>query len=204
MRAPSCVACGLPILSLVGQSVLLAPYLSVAGSPPVSSAGEWHCACLVAAPVAPEWGAAHVRSFLQTRGYERAGRIPEWTVVRNPRTGEVLALGDQGTILPLSGRTVRGRRDGALRLVESEFWLEWDPPVIAELQASLRRDRTVPVLRVAELLGLADRLADPEVLGDSVFTVDDELVEEWRPSFVGVGVDYAARLPAGLAPYLAP
>jgi hypothetical protein len=165
-------------------------------------AGSWHLSCLSGVPAAAEWGQAVVQNYTAVRHYDIVGRTPDWTVIRSPRTGEVLALGRRGAILPLTGSGVRPSAvPGALRVYEPMYWLEWDQPVIAEIQARLRRSRTMPVVAVAELLGCAQRLTDREWLTDSVFRLDDALVEDWRATAVGAAVEYAVRLPAELAPF---
>lgn len=200
MRPPACVLCGQPVLELIGQSSTLAPYLDSAAALPLDMAGSWHLVCLAGEPRAGEWGAAIVRSYTAVRGYDILGRTPRWTVVRSPRTGEVLALGDRGAILPLAGSTLRAGAS-VLRVYEPMYWLEWDEPVIAEIQTVLRRSGEISVVRVAQLLGSADRLADPPWLTDSVFRLDEALLEDWRADTVGAAVDYAVRLPAELEPY---
>jgi hypothetical protein len=175
---------------------MLQPYVSVAGTPPVDTAGTWHLSCLAADAVAEQWGRAHVHSFTQVRGYERVVDTPEWTVVVNPRTHERLALGRQGAVLPLRGQPT----SGGLRVTELEYWLEWDHPVVARIQAELRASGSVGVLDVADLLGIRDRLIRPDSLSDSAFRLNPELVEDWTPTAVGASVDYVAALPSELFP----
>jgi hypothetical protein len=129
VRPSACVACGLPVLDLLGQSVVLQPYLSVGGTPPVTMAGSWHPPCLSGDPNAAAWERAQVRNHLDVRRYEVAGRMAGWTVMHNPRTAEVLAIGEWGISVPLSGRSVRLAAGGsALHVSESAYWLEWDQP----------------------------------------------------------------------------
>jgi hypothetical protein len=177
---------------------MLQPYVSVAGTPPVDTAGTWHLTCLAADPVAEQWGRAHVHSFTQVRGYEPVVGTPEWTVVVNPRTRERLALGRLGAVLPLRGRPA----SGGLRVRESDYWLEWDRPVIAPIQAELRASGAVGVLDVADLLGIRHRLSRPDSLSGSVFRLDPELAEDWTPTAVGASVDYVVALPPELLPYV--
>lgn len=202
VRPPVCVACGLPVLELVGQSVTLSPYLSVNGSPPADSAGSWHLLCVTAAPVGGEWQRAVVRSYREVRQYELVGMTPQWAVVRNPRTGEVLGLGPGGVALPLSAPALR-RAGGAYRVSEAEYWLEWDEPVILEIQDHLRRTGVVSVHDVAGLLGMGHRLSHPDLLADSVFRLDPSLASQWRATMVGAPVEYSVYLPDELAPYYA-
>ena len=151
MRPPPCVACALPVLELLGQAATLPAYLIDDGSPPASAAGTWHLSCLGSDPVAEQWAHALERNYLTVRRYALVAREPHWTVIRNPRTGELLALGRAG-VLPLTGHggvfeTATGRR--AYRVREAVYWLEWDAPVIAEIQARLRHAGLMPVSEVA-------------------------------------------------------
>lgn len=122
----SCVACGLPVVDLPGQTAMLQPYLSEADVPPGDTAGAWHLSCLAAAPVAEQWGRAQVHSFVEVRGFEPVARGPEWTVFDNPRTGDRLALSRLGATLPLRGRGIHPVPLG-LRVIELEYWLEVGP-----------------------------------------------------------------------------
>ena len=188
------------MLELGGQAAMLQPYLSAAGTPPVDTAGEWHLTCLATDPVAEQWGQAHVRSFTEVRHFDRVATTPDWTVVSNPRTGDVLALGRLGAVLTLRGRTVRPEPAG-LRMTDVDHWLEWDQPVIARIQAQLRTDARIGVLEVADLLGSRHRLGQPDSLSDSAFRLNPELVEGWSPTAVGATVEYFVPLPAELVPY---
>jgi hypothetical protein len=190
------------VLELDGQAVMLQPYLSAGGTPPVDTAGEWHLTCLAADPVAEQWGQAHVRSFTEVRHFDRVATTPDWTVVSNPRTGDVLALGRLGAVLTLRGRTVRPE-PGGLRMTDVDHWLEWDQPVIARIQAQLRTDARIGVLEVADILGSRHRLGQPDSLSDSAFRLNPELVEDWSPTAVGATVEYFVPLPAELVPYAA-
>jgi hypothetical protein len=196
----------LPVLELVGQSATLPPYLIDAGSPPADTAGTWHTSCLRSAPVAAVWATALERNHVDVRQYVLLARTPAWSVLRNPRTGEVLALGHHGGMLPLHGigpafRTSDG--DLAYPMREQEYWLEWDEPVIASIQDRLRRTGSMPVPEVAAALGMDHRLSHPDVLADASLRWDDELAPEWRPTMIGAAVDYAVHLPEELAGFYA-
>jgi hypothetical protein len=197
MRLMSCVSCGLPVLDLPGQTVMLQPYLSADGVPPVDTAGQWHLSCLAVQPVAEQWGEAHLQSFVQVRRFDPIARVAGWTVVDNPRTGDRLALGDLGAILELRGRGLNPVPAG-LQVTQHEYWLEWDQPVIARIQEQLRLSGTVGVLDVAGLLGVGDRLIEAATLPDSVFRADPELTEEWTPTAVGARLDAVLALPPEL------
>jgi len=206
VRPPNCVACGLPVLELVGQSATLPAYLIHAGSPPADTAGTWHVSCLRSSQVGADWAPVIRRSYIDVRGYVLLATTPDWSVLRNPRSGEVLALGHSGGMLPMPGqgpafRTSDG--DLAYPVRESEYWLEWDQPVIARIQDRLRRTGFMPVLEVAAELGMDHRLSHPDVLVAAAFRWDDELAPEWRPTMVGAAVDYAVHLPDELAGYYA-
>jgi len=204
MRPPACVACALPVLELLGQAATLPAYLIDDGSPPASAAGTWHLSCLGSDPVGEQWAHALERNYLAVRQYALVAREPHWTVIRNPRTGELLALGRTGGVLPLNGHggvfvTSTGRR--AYRVREAAYWLEWDEPVIAGMQERLRRTGSMPVREVAGQLGIEARLAHPDVLAMAAFQLDEELTPDWRSTVVGAPVDYAVPLPDELAGY---
>jgi hypothetical protein len=196
----------LPVLELVGQSATLPPYLIDAGSPPADTAGTWHMSCLRSTPVGADWAPAVERNFVVVRRYVLLARTPDWSVLRNPRSGEVLALGRSGGMLPLRGRGpvfTTSEGDLAFPVRESEYWLEWDQPVIAGIQDRLRTTGFMPLREVAAELGIDHRLSHPGLLVAASFRWDDELAPEWRPTMVGAAVEYAVHLPEELAAYYA-
>jgi hypothetical protein len=203
MRLPTCVACGLPVLELRGQYTKLDSFLIQGGVPPVASAGTYHSSCLAASPVGPAWGAALVKSFVGTRGFERLAQADEWTVVRNPRTSDTVALGANGVTLALGfaghAREVPG--GAAFAVTEREYALEWDAPLVDDIQRGLRAQRRVAVLEIADQLGIRDRLAHPELLVDAAFQLDPALEPDWRPGFVWAPVEYRVFVPAALIPW---
>ena len=192
------------MLELVGQGVTLPPYLINAGSPSVDTAGTWHVSCLRATSVGADWAPAFERNYVGVRDFVLLARTPGWSVLRNPRSHEVLAFGRDGGTLPLRGRgpafpTSDGRL--AYPVWESEYWLEWDQPVIAGIQDRLRRTGFIPVREVAAELGIDERLSHPDLLVAASFRWDDSLAPEWRPTMIGAAVEYAVHLPEELAPY---
>lgn len=202
MRPPSCVACRLPVLELRGQFTVLQPYLIEHDVPPPESAGAWHVTCLRLSLVGERWYQARLRSYVEIRGYELLARTGGWSVVRNPRTREVLALGADGDTLALDTAPARQIPGGAVHLVtEPSYGLEYDPPVIREVQSGLRATGRFPVRALADRLGIGDRLAHPDLLETAAFRLDAELEPEWTPQFVLAVVDYPVFVPDELAPY---
>lgn len=203
MRLPTCVACGLPVLELRGQYTLLDSYLIQGGVPPAATAGTYHSSCLAASAVGPAWGAALVKSFVGTRGFERLAHDDEWTVVRNPRTRDTVALGSNGVTLALGFTGDRREVPGGVSFAvsEREYALEWDAPLVDGIQRDLRAKQRVAVLEVADQLGIRDRLSYPELLVDAAFRLDPALEPDWRPGFVWAPVDYRVFVPAALLPW---
>jgi hypothetical protein len=202
MRPPSCVACDLPVLELRGQFTVLQPYLIEHGVPPSETAGAWHLPCLESSSVGQLWHQAKLRSYVNVRGYELLARTSRWSVVRNPRTREVLALGAGGDTLALGTVPARPVVGGAVELVtEPSYGLEYDPPVIREIQQGLRATGRYAVRAVADRLGIGDRLAHPDLLDGAAFRLDAELEPEWLPQYVLAAVDYPVFVPDELAPY---
>ncbi len=198
MRPPRCVACGLPVLELTGQSTVLSAYLISSGSPPPETAGSWHLPCLWATEVGPSWSRALEHNLVHVRQYDVVERTTEWLVVRNPRSGETLAVNHRGGTLALRGAgavVVTPRGDHAFRVIEPEYWLEWDAPVIEEIQARLSQAGRMPVREVAALLGMEDRLNRPDLLIDGAFRLDETTATEWQPTAVGASVEYSVPLP---------
>jgi hypothetical protein len=194
----------MPVLELLGQSATVQPYLALDGLPSAEAAGGWHLSCLQSTPVGEQWARALEHSYLNVRQYALVAHTPVWTVVRNPRSGEVLGLNHRGATLPLSGQGPMFSVPGiglAYRVSETDFWLEWDTAVVAAIQDRLRRTGSVPVREVAAQLGIDGRLSHPDLLRTASFRFDESLEPEWVPTAVGASVEYAVHLPDELAPY---
>jgi hypothetical protein len=194
----------MPVLELLGQSATVQPYLSLDGLPRPDAAGGWHLSCLQSTPVGAQLARSLEHSYLSVRQYEIVAHIPQWTVVRNPRSGEVLGLGLRGATLPLSGHGPVFSVPGiglAYRVSETDFWLEWDTPLIAAVQDRLRRTGSMPVREVAAQLGIDGRLSNADLLGTASFRFEESLEPDWGPTAVGASVEYAVQLPEELAAY---
>jgi hypothetical protein len=207
MSAPRCVACRLPVIELRGQHDVLAAYVVQAGTAPLDSAGSWHTGCLTASPAGELWHLALRHSYLDVRGYRLLADTENWTVVQNPNTGEVLALGRQGSTLGLSG--IPGLRatpsgDGTgYRARVYEYNLEpGDEQLTTRIQQQLRDAGRYPVLDLAEAWGIRERLSHPEVLADAAFRLDPEVEPEWTTRSVIAAVEHGVFVPAELTRYL--
>lgn len=211
MFAPRCVACGLPVIELRGQHDVLAAYVVESGTAPLDSAGSWHTACLTASPAGELWHLALRHSYLDVRGYRLLADTENWTVVQNPNTGEVLALGRQGSTLGLS--SIPGLRatpsatpsagGTSYRARVYEYNLDpGDEQLTTRIQQELRDTGRYPVLDLAEAWGIRERLSHPEVLADAAFRLDPEVEPEWTPHSVIAAVEHGVFVPAELTPHL--
>lgn len=205
MKLRDCVGCGRPVLELRGQFTLLNSFYIDGGVPPVESAGEWHLACLHESTYGETWYAARRRNFVDVRKYEVVLENEGWTVTRNPRTRETVALARSGDSLSLVFTDARPRRvsGGAVYRVDEEYNLELaDRDAFRAIQDTLSTVGSLPLLAVMEVIGIGDRVVHAEALEESMFRVDDELRDEWRPTFVSARADYGVFVPADLEPFV--
>jgi|GEM_PF-5297335 len=203
---PRCVGCGRPVLELHGQYVQLGAYLLPDDAPDLAGGtGSWHARCLAGTDLGPRWRVLLVRSYLAVRGYDLVQQSPHWTVVRNPRTGETLALLADGATLELPARAVPGPPvpGGASYLVDEPMYvLEWDPPVPEEIQRGLRATGTVALAAVADRLGIWPAVSHPDLFATAALHLDEELVPDWSPRYVLAAARYPVFVPEALVGYL--
>src|SRR5262245_55906592 len=130
MRLPSCVSCALPVLELEGQFEKLDLLYFNGPIRPRNSVGWWHASCMAESDMAAMWYEGRLSSLRDIRGYQQVAEYPYWTVVRDPRSGEVVALGRGGQTLDLSrGNRKWTRKANGGRIypkIEDEFHFELD------------------------------------------------------------------------------
>jgi len=205
VKPPRCTGCGHTVLELEGQFEMLDSYYVDDGEPPLDSTGGWHLRCLLASPYGAAWFAARRRSYVGVRGYDVMAESAVWTVVRNPRTKEAVALAPTGEMTSLVFTRGRPRRvdGGAIYRRDEEYNLELDDrDAIQAIQDALTSVGTLPILALLEVLGIADRTVHPEALEGSVFRFDRALRRDWGPDFVAARADYGVFVPTALEPYV--
>jgi hypothetical protein len=206
MRLASCVHCELPVLELRGQVAVLDSYYISDGEPPPTSAGWWHARCLADSEVAAAWYEARLRNHRDVRGLRPLGQLDHWTVVRHPRTGEVLAFGRRGELLSLPlGRKGARRVDGGAvyPVVDGEYHLELgDAGLVETIQDGLTSNGTFPLTVLIDRLGVGDKVAHSEALERGVLRFDRKLRRDWTRWSVSMSVEYGLFVPAELEPFL--
>jgi hypothetical protein len=205
MKLRECIGCGRPVLELRGQFTLLNSFYINDGVPPVESAGEWHLSCLHGSGYGAAWYEARRRNFVDIRKYDVILESEAWTVTRNPRTREPVALSPSGDSLLLVFAEARPRPvpGGAIYRVDEEYNLELDDrEAIKAIQGTLSTVGAFPLLAVMEVLGIADRVVHAEALEEGMLRVDHELRGEWQPGFVSARADYGVFVPAELEPHV--
>ena len=206
MRHLSCALCELPVLEVRGQFQKLDSYYLDQGDPLKDSVGYWHTSCLVSSPYGAPWHDVRLRNYVSVRGYEVVARVKEWTAIRDPHSGEHLALSASGEFLSLMFSAGRVRRHGEgviCRVEEPEYNLHLDAPsVILAVQTALRSVKTFPVLALFEALGIADRVHHPAALEGAMMHFEKALQRDWSDGFVSARWEYGVFVPSELEAYV--
>lgn len=206
MSLPTCRQCGLPVLELEGEFAKLDSMLLGDGGPPSESAGWWHARCLVASGVADAWRAVRLRGLRDVRGYMLVAEMPEWTVLRHPRSGELIGLGRSGVALSLSRLGGRPRRvDGGAvySVVDDEYNLELDDAdTIGAIAAALAETGRYPLSALTASLGVSERVNHPEALAGGALQLDKRLRQYWSAGAVCARAEYGVFVPDVLLPYV--
>lgn len=206
MKPGNCNGCGACVLEVDGQFENLDSFYLDQDGPPEESAGEWHTSCLLASPYGSAWHDARLKNHTMVRGYQLIASTQEWSVIRHPRTEEVLALSRKGSFLALTYASGRARKveGGSIYPVSvDEYNLELeDEDVVRTMQEALTSAKTFPVLALFEALGLADRLHHPEALEGSLIHFSRPLQRYWSDHFVSARWDHGVYVPAELEQYV--
>ncbi len=178
------------------------------GRPPPASAGWWHARCLAESPVAGAWYEARLRNHRDVRGHMPVGQLDHWTIVRHPRTLEVLAFGRSGELLSLP-RERKGARQvdgGAVYpVLEDEYHLELgDQAIVQSIKDGLLSNGTYPLPALIDRLGVGDKIAHAEALERGVLRFDRKLRADWTRWSVSMSVEYGLFVPAELEPFIGP
>lgn len=206
MKLSRCTHCKLPVLELEGQFSKLDSLFIHNGHPPPATAGWWHAGCLAGSDAAAAWYEARVRNFRDVRRYQEVAATPEWTVLREPNRGKLLAIGRNGDLLSLSrGRKgARAVAGGAVYPVLDEvFHLELDDQgLVQRIKDGLTSTGTFSVPVLLEGMAIADRTVHPEALEHGVLRFDGGLQAHWGPRFVSAQAEYGVFVPSELEPHV--
>jgi hypothetical protein len=203
MKLQRCPSCELPVLELEGQFEILDSLYTHNGFPPPETSGWWHAPCLATSGAGSVWYEAHLRNFRDVRRYQSVAELLNWTVVREPNRGKLLALGRNGELLDLS----RGKRKSARAVdggciypkVEEMFHLELDDmELVQAIQSGLLDTGSFPLLEVLKGLGIGDRIVHPEALEQGSLRLDEELQRGWDMRFVSARAEYGVFVPQEL------
>jgi hypothetical protein len=206
MKLSRCTHCQLPVLELEGQFSKLDSLFVDNDHPPGETAGWWHAGCLAGSDAAALWYEARLRNFRDVRRYQEVVATPQWTVLRDPNRGKLLAFGRGGALLSLSrGKTgARPAPGGSIYPATDEvFHLELDDDALApKIKDALVATGTFPVPALLEGMAIADRTVHPEALERGVLRFDAGLQAYWKPRFVSARAEYGVFVPAELEPHV--
>lgn len=203
MKLAPCKRCGEPVLELEGQFSKLDSLYIKNDFPPPETAGWWHASCLAESEVAPAWYEVRLRNFRDVRRYQLVADYPQWTVLRDPNRGKVLAIGRNGEVVSLSrgnrktGRAVEGGH--VYPKVDEEYHLELeDSDLVQTIQEGLLDTGTFPLSAVLSAMGIANRTVHPEAIENSAFHLDRTLQHNWDKNFVSACLQYGVFIPVEL------
>jgi hypothetical protein len=201
MKLAPCKHCGDPVLELEGQFSKLDSLYVKNDFPPPETAGWWHASCLADSEIALAWYEVRLRNFRDVRRYQLVADYPQWTVLRDPNRGKILALGRKGEILSLSrgsrkaGRPVEGGH--VYPKVEEEYHLELDDSeLVRKIQEGLLDAGAFPLSAVLEGMGISNRIVHLEAIENGAFHLDRALQDNWDNNFVSARLQYGVFIPA--------
>lgn len=207
MKLSSCQGCGKPVLELEGQFSVLDSLYIHNGFPPPETSGWWHARCLSESEAGSAWYEARLRNFRDVRRYQVVADYPQWTVLRGPNRGNLLAFGRRGELLNLSrgnrklARPIEGGR--LYPKIEETFHLELDDlDLVQAIQEGLRSVGSHPLPAVLNAMGIADRVVHPEAIEHGAFHFDKALQHDWDRRFVSARLEYDVFVPTELEPHV--
>jgi hypothetical protein len=207
MKLSKCRNCGLPVLELEGQFSKLDSLYLDDNFPRPETSGKWHARCLAESDAALLWYECRLRNFRDVRGYQPLAEYPHWTVVREPRRGDVIAFGRSGELLSLSrGNRKRARKVEEGRIypkLEDEFHFELDDPdLVRSMQEGLLNVGSYPLPAVLDAMGIRDKVVHPEAIERGVFRFNKRLQAEWGKRFASASAEYGVFVPTELEPHV--
>lgn len=207
MKLAACVACGLPVLELSGQFECLDSYYVEADGPPLNTVGDRHTKGLRESGVGGFWQPAFIRNFCQVRGYVVHESVAGWTVLKNPRTEELVAFSSTGESLDLNlepdAATTPTTAGVVVHRRERTFHLHIDDAAFAaEAQQSLRTTGSFSLARVLDHLGTSEKMAEPAALANGRFVFDDDLQTFWVSRGISAQLEYGVLVPGALVHYV--
>jgi hypothetical protein len=207
MKLQPCLSCNLPVVELEGQFSVLDSFYIHDDVPSPETSGWWHASCLAGAASAPVWYEARLRNYRDVRRYLSVAELSDWTILREPNRGKLLAFGRNGQILDLS----RGKRKSAQTVegghiyqkIEEAFHLELDDmDLVLAIQEGLLRTKSYPLLEVLKGIGVADRMVHQEAVEKGVLRLDEALKRDWDRRSVSARAEYGVFVPLELDVYV--
>lgn len=203
MKLAACKRCGEPVLELEGQFSKLDSLYIKGEFPPPETAGWWHASCLAESKVALAWYEVRLRNFRDVRRYQLVADYPDWTVLRDPNRGKIVAFGRKGEILSLSRdrRMARAVESGYIYpKFEEEYHLELeDSALVQTIQEGLLVTGAFSLKAVLGAMGIANRIVHSEAIANSAFHLDGLLQRNWDKNPVSARLRYGVFVPAELA-----
>ncbi|MEL6345348.1 MAG: hypothetical protein AAFV53_19735 [Myxococcota bacterium] len=196
-----CPICAEPVLELSGQFVNLSLYLLGPDDEDIRQAGIYgavHAACLQASPWGARWASkliAHSATRLQPLGTRGAV-----TGFLNPRTQSATLITTEGyrVSVPLASLHYATRTDNGrlfTEQIEYNFTFQQPHPIVPEVQETLRREGSYPLLGFLQAFGLERHLAHPIALENGRLLMDTSLERYWSPSAFSVQIQHGVYVP---------
>jgi hypothetical protein len=164
-----CCFCKMPVLGIFGQDDLLDSYnlqreeedqRAVAEG----AFGSCHIKCLLNSPWNDFWVKRRLANFMDPRGYKLIYEEEDGRIFRDHRTGGNIVVLASGVLLPLADRTIKSGLSAegtAVRIVQPERFWEVAPPLKgARAEDLFDENGHIPLLRLAESLGVLDKFHD--------------------------------------------
>lgn len=201
MNLESCFICKHPVLELTGQFEKLDTYLlSEDDIAYQEGAFGWcHASCLSKSTWGSFWAERRICNLTSIRGYSKLCNDGPLTVVYHPRTKEKIVLRSDGVSFTIDSSISVNKKDcsmGILLPVSEEINLELDESeLVIRIRETLVKNKSFPLQRLIEELGLTNYLLYPEAITDGNLVFSKSLKREWIGNWVSANVTYNRFIP---------
>lgn len=201
MNLEPCFLCSKPVLELAGQFDKLDSYeLDPNDTAVAQGAFGWcHGLCLVRSSWGPLWFERRRARYLGPVGYRQIAGSEGLVALQNPRTNEKIVLRRDGLMFAFDARALAKKtpcEGGVLLPTVEEMNLELDDPeLVKTIRAQLLEQKTFPLSRLVDALGIGDRMLFPGALEQGVLCFDKSLKRLWVGNWVSARAVHARFIP---------
>ncbi|MEO1373922.1 MAG: hypothetical protein AAFW70_06310 [Cyanobacteria bacterium J06635_10] len=202
MNLENCFICKRPILELEGQFDKLDTFLLEETDAAYQEAafGWCHTRCLSTSKWGEFWSERRIWHMTEVMGFKKIDNIDNLTAIRNPNTGTVTVIQNNGVTFHLkSSYTLDYKKKspgGILLPISEEMNLELDnSTLVQEIKDTLVKTKSFPLIELVKSLELEDYLLYPEAIADGAIQFDKALKREWIGNWISALAVYDQFVP---------